>query len=29
MNDDEKVYPSTMISLILLNGLTSSEVHFT
>lgn len=25
--DDEKVHPSTMISLILLNGLTSSEVH--
>jgi len=27
MDDDEKVHPSTMISLILLNGLTSSEVH--
>jgi len=29
MDDNEKVYPATMISLILLNGLTSSEVHFT
>jgi len=28
MDDDEKVYPSTMISLILLNRLTSSVVHF-
>lgn len=27
MDDDEKVHPSTMISLILLNGLTSSKVH--